>query len=103
MKYLRKLRVTLHACKGNAAVRVKEESTTRCTSIQLWELSSSTKPPVDSCLCVNVMEALLEVLKKGAPRDACVLVHARKAWEWVRVCVCVCHLQSPADSSCVCA
>ena len=40
-------------------------------------LSSSTKPPVDSYLSVYVMKALLEVAKRGAPRDIYVFVHAR--------------------------
>ena len=52
-------------------------------------VSSSTKFPVENYLCVYIMEALLEVLKRGAPRDVCVReIKGRYG------CVIVCALSS---------
>ena len=59
-------------------------------------VSSSTKSQVDSSLCVYIMDALQEVLKRGAPRDVCVLVHARLSMG-IDVCG-VCPLYSTVDS-----
>ena len=79
-----------------------------CASDQAWVwcvyvyLSSSTKSPVDSYLSVYVMEALLDMLKRGEPRlPRCTCVCARKIkGECGRVHVyeSVCHLHSTADS-----
>ena len=81
------LRVTLHWCNGNPPISVKEH-TTRCicacasNQARVWacvsvSLSSSIKSPVDKKLRVHVIKALLKVLKRGAPQDVCVFVHAR--------------------------
>ena len=40
-------------------------------------VSSSTKSSVDSYLCMYVIEALSEVLKKGTPQNVFVFVHVR--------------------------
>ena len=58
-------------------------------------LSSSTNSPVDSYLCVYVIEALLKALKTDVPRDVamCVIKSSHGC-----VYVCVCHLHSPVDS-----
>ena len=73
-----KLRVTMHDYKGSAPVSVKEECTTydmylcKQSSVGIGAcLSSSTKSPVYSYLCVYVMEAFLKVLKRSTPRDVC--------------------------------
>ena len=85
LKQVRKLRATLHASKRNATVSVKEEhGRSRFVFVHAIKcgygvcvcmcLSSSTHSPVDSYLCVYVMEAILKVPKRGAPRDVCVFV-----------------------------
>ena len=61
-------------------------------------LAPSTKFPVDSYFCVYVMKAFLKLLKRGAPQRVCVFVHARSSVVWL----CVCHLHSPVNSTCVC-
>ena len=64
-------------------------------------LSSSTKSPVDSYLCVYVMEALLEVLKKDAspsPIHVCQCTRDQ-AWVWLCVCIIFTLLQT---TTCVC-
>ena len=77
MKLVHKLRVTLHACKGNAPVSVKKKSTKKCEFVQAIKhgyrcvnvrLSTSTKFLVDSYLGMYVMKPFLDMLKKGAPR-----------------------------------
>ena len=63
-------------------------------------LSSTTKSPVDGYLCVFVMEELLEVLKRGTPRDVAKCVYAceiKPGYRWKWVCVGVCHRHSPED------
>ena len=68
-KYVRKLRETLHACKENAPVSVKEECTTRytcvCANNQAW---------VWLCECVSVIinqisrrQLLVFVCNESAP------------------------------------
>ena len=107
-KQVRKLRVTLYAC--NASVSVKEERTMRCNCVcainqervgcVYVDLSSWTKSPVVSYLYAYVMEALLKVLKKGAPQNVCVYVHARSS---VGMGVCVSSsLSSRQLLVCVC-
>ena len=67
----------LHACKGNAPVNVKEE----CVFVQVVKCGTSVYMRVchhqPNLLSVYVMEAILEVLTRGAPQDVCVFVHAR--------------------------
>ena len=47
-------------------------------------------------VCVYVMEALLQVLKRGKPQDACMFVHTRSS---VGMGVCMCECLSPVLSS----
>ena len=96
-KYVRKLRVTLHACKGTVPVSVKDKCATRgmCVraSNEAWVWVCVYVPvillysPVDSCLCVYVREALPKVRRRGAPRDVYMFVHAIKRGMGLRMCV----------------
>ena len=72
----------LRACKEIAPVSVKA----KCLLMQAIKneyvcvytcLSSSAKSAVDNYLYVYVIEAILEVVTRSAPRDVCVFVHAK--------------------------
>ena len=66
--------------------------------------SSSNKSPVDSYLYLYVMEALLEVLRRGTPRNVCVFGHARSsvgASAYMRVCLSS-SLSSRLQLVCIC-
>ena len=82
VKQVQKLRVTLHACKRKRFCKSERKMCICAKVIKRGSvyvgLSSSTKSPVDSYLCVYVMEALLEVIKWGAPRDVAMCVYARE-------------------------
>ena len=92
VKQARKLRGTLHACKENAPLSVKEESTTRCmcacASNQVKvSMSSSIKSQADRYLCVHVMKALLEVFKRVSPRDLGVCARKiKRGYGYVYMC-----------------
>ena len=63
-----------------------------CVSVIINQISS--RP----LLILYVIEVLLEVLKRGAPRDVGVFVHARLS-VGIGVCMCVrLNLHSPVDS-----
>ena len=85
VKYVQKLRVTLHACKGNAPVSVKKYAP-RGVGVfvqrnQQWvwvgEFVSVINQISSRQLLVCATEALLEVLKRNAPRYVCAFKHAR--------------------------
>ena len=77
MKQVRKLRVKPHVCEGNAPVSVKKNyvfvqaiKRGRGHGHRCMCVSSSTKSPLDKCVCVRVcvMEAFLEVVQEASPR-----------------------------------
>ena len=110
VKQVHKLRVTPHACKGNAPVTVKKYVFVQAINRGHGYgcVSPSTKSPVDNYLCVCVyvcvMLALRDVIEDARPRCVCAFVHSYvRSRVGMGVCMCV----RPASSllsiaTCVC-